>query len=65
MLYGLIWYFPVVNWYANVLGDANRFRYPADLIIIGLFVSYVFYLYGRLRTKEGSGEKVAAGTNEG
>ena len=42
MIYGLIWYFPVVNWYANVLGDANRFRYPADMLLAGLFVSYLY-----------------------
>jgi hypothetical protein len=60
MVYGLIWYFPVVNWYANVLGDANRFRYPADMVIIGLFVSYCWYLYGRTRGKTGSVERVAA-----
>lgn len=45
MLYGIIWYFPVVNTYAIVLGDANRFRYPADMLIIGLFVAYCFYLF--------------------
>lgn len=44
MVYGLIWYFPVVNWYANVLGDANRFRYPADMVIIGLFVFFVWHM---------------------
>jgi len=44
MLYGLIWYFPVVNWYASVLGDANRFRYPADTILLGLLVSYLAFL---------------------
>ena len=42
MIYGLIWYFPVVNWYANVLGDANRFRYPTDMLLAGLFVSYLY-----------------------
>ena len=47
ILYGIIWYFPVVNWYANVLGDANRFRYPADMIITGLFISYVWFFYRR------------------
>ena len=34
---GLIWYFPAVNLYAIVLSDANRFRYPADMLIISLF----------------------------
>ncbi len=42
MMYGLIWYFPLANTYANVLGDANRFRYPADMVLIGLLVSYLF-----------------------
>jgi len=60
MVYGLIWYFPVINWYANVLGDANRFRYPADMIIIGLFVSYCWYLYGRARRNNHGNERVTA-----
>lgn len=47
-LYGLIWYFPAANTYANVLSDANRFRYPADMIITGLFVIIVFKVVGRL-----------------
>ncbi len=46
-VYAAIWYFPVINWYANVLSDANRFRYPADLIIIGLFIAFVFSLMNR------------------
>ena len=49
VLYGLIWYFPVVNWYASVLGDANRFRYPADMVLIGLAVSYLFLAVERIR----------------
>jgi hypothetical protein len=40
IIYGVIWYFPVVNCYASVLGDANRFRYPADMVIIGLFTVF-------------------------
>ncbi|MBE0676490.1 MAG: hypothetical protein IH591_17685, partial [Bacteroidales bacterium] len=46
--------------YANVLGDANRFRYPADMVIIGLFVSYFWYLYGLTRRTDGNGERIAA-----
>lgn len=53
MVYGLIWYFPVINWYANVLGDANRFRYPADMLLAGLFVSYLFLLSGRKGVSQG------------
>ena len=53
MIYGLIWYFPVVNWYANVLGDANRFRYPADMLLTGLFVCYL-YIAAALRGTGGS-----------
>jgi len=53
MIYGLIWYFPVVNWYANVLGDANRFRYPADMLLTGLFVCYL-YIAVALRGTGGS-----------
>lgn len=41
-MYGLIWYFPLANTYANVMGDANRFRYPADMLITGLFVALIF-----------------------
>lgn len=43
-IYGLIWYFPIVNTYANVLSDANRFRYPADMLITALFIAYIFQL---------------------
>lgn len=52
ILYGIIWYFPVVNWYANVLGDANRFRYPADMVITGLFISYIWVFYRRFFRSE-------------
>ncbi len=52
MIYGVIWYFPIVNTYAIVLGDANRFRYPADMLIIGLFVAFCFSLI-RYRYKSG------------
>ena len=45
LLYSIIWYFPFINTYANVLGDANRFRYPADMLIIGLFVAFGYQIY--------------------
>lgn len=47
ILYSLIWYFPVVNFYANVLDDANRFKFPAESIILGLGIFYFYntYLY--------------------
>jgi len=60
IMYGLIWYFPLANTYANVLGDANRFRYPADMVLIGLFISNLFLMlkgrvlvsrFGSSRTK--------------
>ena len=51
VFYGLIWYFPAVNWYANVLGDANRFRYPADMVIIGLFVTYCLYIVRTIKLR--------------
>jgi len=57
LIYGIIWYFPVVNWYANVLGDANRFRYPADMLLTGLFVSYLFTAAGLLKKKGGTALK--------
>ena len=53
LLYGMIWYFPVINWYANVLGDANRFRYPADMVIIALFVALCFRFYRRICSTTG------------
>lgn len=46
-VYAAIWYFPVINCYANVLSDANRFRYPADLLIIGIFSAFVFSVMNR------------------
>ena len=52
IIYGIIWYFPVVNTYAIVLGDANRFRFPADMLIIGIFVAFCFHLF-RYRYKSG------------
>ena len=45
IIYAVIWYFPVVNFYAIVLGDANRFRYPADMLIIGLFFALFYRTY--------------------
>jgi 4-amino-4-deoxy-L-arabinose transferase-like glycosyltransferase len=44
MMYAIIWYFPVINTYANVLSDANRFRFPADMLILGLFVALCYRL---------------------
>jgi len=37
----LISYFPVVHFYANVISDANRFKFPAEPLIIGLFIYFV------------------------
>ena len=52
IIYAVIWYFPVVNSYAIVLGDANRFRYPADMVIIGLFTVFcAHYLRGILKSR--------------
>ena len=54
IIYGVIWYFPVVNCYASVLGDANRFRYPADMVIIGLFTVYcAHFLKSILKSNNG------------
>lgn len=39
----LIWYFPLVNFFANVLGDANRFKYPAESIIICLGIYFIWF----------------------
>jgi 4-amino-4-deoxy-L-arabinose transferase-like glycosyltransferase len=51
ILYSLIWYFPLVNWYASVLGDANRFRFPADAVILGIFICYCSFIYRRIKTR--------------
>jgi len=51
IMYGLIWYFPLANTYANVLGDANRFRYPADILITGLFISLIFLVRQMIFTR--------------
>jgi hypothetical protein len=51
ILYSFIWYFPLVNWYASVLGDANRFRFPADAIILGIFICYCSFIFGRFRVR--------------
>ena len=63
ILYSLIWYFPVANWYANVLSDANRFRFPADSVIIGIFVWYCAYLVNLVNQvkSRGNSEKVELG----
>ena len=45
IMYGMIWYFPAVNTYANVLNDANRFRFPADMLIIGLSVALCYRFF--------------------
>ncbi len=45
ILYALIWYFPLVNTWFNVLSDANRFRFPADMLIIALFVTFLFAIW--------------------
>ncbi len=49
ILYMLIWYFPLSNWYASVLGDANRFRFPADSVIIGIFICCCAFLLHRIQ----------------
>lgn len=40
----LIAYFPAIHFYANVIGDANRFKFLAEPIMIGLLVYYFFQL---------------------
>ncbi|HUX57554.1 MAG TPA: hypothetical protein VMV77_11310 [Bacteroidales bacterium] len=51
ILYAFIWYFPVINFYANVLNDANRFKFPAESLILGLGVYYVSAAYLYLERK--------------
>ena len=50
ILYFFIWYLPLINTYANVLGDAYRFKYPAESIILGLFVLIVTRLFSKYRS---------------
>jgi hypothetical protein len=47
-LYAFIWYFPLINFYANVMGDANRFKYPTESIIIGIFIFQITLIVRRL-----------------
>lgn len=51
ILYTFIWYFPVIHFYANVLNDANRFKFPAESIILGLGVYYFYFAYVKLRIR--------------
>jgi 4-amino-4-deoxy-L-arabinose transferase-like glycosyltransferase len=55
ILYMLIWYFPLSNWYASVLGDANRFRFPADSVIIGIFICCCAFLIQRIKKVNATG----------
>jgi len=45
----IIAYFPMVHFYANVLGDANRFKFPSEPILIGLFLYYIYLGMKRLK----------------
>ncbi len=47
----MVAYFPVSNIYANVLTDANRFKFPAEPILYGLFVYYAHELTTRLKSR--------------
>ena len=44
-LYTLIWYFPAIHFYANVLQDANRFKFPAEPIITSIFIIYIYEFF--------------------
>jgi hypothetical protein len=48
----LIGYFPIVHFYANVLGDANRFKFPAEPLITGLMLFYLLKTLNWLRIKK-------------
>lgn len=37
-----LWYFPLIHFYANVLGDATRFKFPAEPLIFGIFFYYLY-----------------------
>lgn len=45
----LIIYFPVSHFLAITPGDANRFKFPAEPIVIGLFVYYIYAIIFRIR----------------
>lgn len=47
----LIFYFPAINFLAVTIADATRFKYPAEPLIFGMLVYYVYY-YSRLRRKK-------------
>lgn len=47
----MILYFPFVHFYANVLGDANRFKFPSEPLIFGLFIYYLIKLKRRYFSK--------------
>ena len=47
----LVSYFPVVHFYANVISDANRFKFPAEPLIIGLFIYFVYTGLGYFKKK--------------
>ncbi len=47
----LVFYFPVIHFVAITPGDAARFKFPAEPVLLGLFVYYVFMFYDFLKLK--------------
>jgi len=43
----MISYFPVVNFLAITIGDANRFKFPSEPLIIGLTTYYIFSRFSK------------------
>lgn len=51
VLYSYLWYFPLVHVYANVMEDANRFKYPAESIIIIVFFIFMYNTFNKVIRK--------------
>lgn len=47
----LIMYFPISHFLAITPGDANRFKFPSEPIILGLFIYYCFLAITNLKYK--------------
>jgi len=52
VLFFIVFSFWGINFVFFTVGDANRFKFPAEPLIIGLFVFYSAKLFGWLKTKK-------------
>ena len=44
-LIALILYFPLINFLASTIADANRFKYPSEPLMLGMLVYYIYYFF--------------------